>query len=131
MLCSHIWWTDQIALAFLNAGYNVLVHAPLYILYTDDLAWARFDELWENILTVMKRVKVELIIAGNAAGMAPHPRTGELLHNAANVPMVHYWWDEPRATPPFARRCFGPDDYLRVMSDPRTLNLIWDQDVLE
>jgi spore maturation protein CgeB len=63
--------------------------------------------------------------------MAPHPKTGELLHNAAGVPVVHYWWDEPRTPPPFAKRCSTPEDYLGFMRDGRTLNVIWDRDVLE
>ena len=131
MICSHIWWTDQIALAFLNAGYHALLHFPLYLLYTDDACWSRFDDLWKQALAVMKEAKVRFILAGNAAGIAPHPKTGELLHQAAGVPLVNYWWDEPRSTPPFARRGFSPDDYLRFLRNPQTLNIFWDQDVLE
>jgi spore maturation protein CgeB len=131
MVCSHIWWTDQIGLAFLNAGCNVLFHAPLYLLYTDENAWPRFDEHWASFLAVMKQARVDFVLGGNAGAMAPHPKTGELLHQAAGVPIVHYWWDEPRSLPPFAKRCFGPDDYIRFMRDDKTLNIIWDRDVLE
>jgi spore maturation protein CgeB len=131
MVCSHIWWTDQIALAFLNAGCNVLLHFPLYLLYTDDSAWSNYDDYRGKILAGMKQAKVDFIVGGNAAAMAPDPKTGELLHRAAGVPIVHYWWDEPRSMPPFAKRCFGPEDYLRFMRDERTLNVTWDRDVLE
>ncbi|HVS73392.1 MAG TPA: glycosyltransferase [Phycisphaerae bacterium] len=131
MICSHIWWTEQMALALLNLGYNVLVYEPLYLLYTEEAAFDTFDTLWAQAIAVIRRMKVEVMIGGNAAALAPHPGTGELLHNAAGVPLVNYWWDEPRSEPPFAGRGIGPEAYLGALRDERTLNVVWDVDVLE
>jgi len=131
MVCSHIWWSDQLALAVLNAGYNVLISIPFYLLYTSDEGWNLFDTYWHEILAGMRKIDVSLIIGGNTCAMAPHPKTGEMLHDAAGVPVVHYWWDEPRGYPPLAGRGFTSDDYLRFMRNERTLNVIWDVDVLE
>lgn len=131
MICSHIWWTEQMALALINLGYSVLIHVPLYLLYTDEGAFSRFDELWGQMVAGIRQTKVEVILGGNAAAMAPHPRTGEMLHEAVGVPLVNYWWDEPRSEPPFARRGIGMHEYLEGMRDSRTLNVIWDEDVRE
>src|SRR5271155_3663323 len=92
MVCSHIWWSDQLALAVLNAGYNVLISIPFYLLYTSDEGWNLFDTYWHEILAGMRKIDVSLIIGGNTCAMAPHPKTGEMLHDAAGVPVVHYWW---------------------------------------
>jgi hypothetical protein len=63
--------------------------------------------------------------------MVPHPKTNELLHRAAGVPAVNYWWDEPRSMPPMTRRGFTAADYLACVRDPMTLNVFWDADVME
>lgn len=131
MFCSHIWWTEQMALALVNLGYNVLLHYPLYLLYTDDNAWSKFDQAWNQILATAKAHKVDLLLGGNTAALAVHPTTGEQLNHALGVPQVNYWWDEPRSDPPFARRGYTPQQYLTCLKDPRTLNVIWDIDVLE
>jgi hypothetical protein len=131
MICSHIWWTEQMALALINLGYNVLVHIPLYLLYTDDATFAQFDVLWGQIVAGVRRAGVEVIIGGNAAAMGPHPRTGEMLHEAVGVPLVNYWWDEPRSEPPFARRGIGVEAYVQALRGERVLNVVWDVDVRE
>ena len=131
LVSSHIWWTEQIALAVYNLGYNLLIHFPFYFLYTDEAAWNNFDGLWDQIRHNIKEFKVDLILAGNSTAMAPHPKTHEMLHDAAGIPVVNYWWDEPRATPPFASRGSSPQDYLAMLKNPRSLNVIWDIDVLE
>jgi hypothetical protein len=131
MICSHIWWTEQMALALINLGYNVLVHIPLYLLYTDDATFGRFDEVWGQVVAGVRQTGVEVIIGGNAAAMAPHPRTGEMLHEAAGMPLVNYWWDEPRSEPPFARRGIGPEAYVGALRGKRVLNVVWDVDVRE
>src|SRR5436190_16571831 len=76
MVSSHIWWTDHLALAILNSGHNVLIHYALYILYTEDAAWNQFDLCWNQILQTIREHKVDLILAGNATALVPHPRTG-------------------------------------------------------
>ncbi len=131
LVSSHIWWTEQIALAVYNLGYNLLIHFPFYFLYTDEAAWNNFDGLWDQIRHNIKEFKVDLILAGNSTAMAPHPKTHEMLHDAAGIPVVNYWWDEPRATPPFASRGSSPQEYLAMLTNPRALNVIWDIDVLE
>lgn len=131
MVSSHIWWSDHVAYGAYAAGYNVLLYMPLYLLYIDPAAAARFDAYWSETLTAIKEHKVELILAGNSTAMVPHARTGELLHRAAGVPVVHYWWDEIRSKPPFAGDRFSPNDYLAFLRDDRTLNAVWDIDVLE
>lgn len=131
LVASHIWWTEQIALAVYNLGYNVLVHFPFYRLYTDDAAFAQFDHLWNQTLHAIRDLKIDLILAGNSTAMVPHPKTRELLHDAAGIPVIHYWWDEPRVRPPLAQRGFTPDEYLAFLKNPRTLNVFWDLDVCE
>jgi hypothetical protein len=131
MVCSHIWWSDHLALAFYNAGFNVLISMPFYLLYTNEEAFKDFDRYWNEILDGIKQFKVGLIIGGNTCAMAPHPKSGQMLHDAVGLPVVNFWWDEPRTTPPFARRGVTPDDYLRCLRNDRTLNVIWDLDVLE
>src|SRR5438270_179859 len=53
MVCSHIWWTEQIAYSFLRCGCNVLIHFPFYLLYTDPGAFRQFDHLWKQILNTV------------------------------------------------------------------------------
>jgi spore maturation protein CgeB len=131
MICSHIWWTEQMALALINLGYSVLIHVPLYLLYTDDGAFSQFDEHWGRMVTGIKGTGVEAIIGGNAAAMAPHPARGEMLHEEVGAPLVNYWWDEPRSEPPFARRGVLMHEYLEGLRDSQTLNVMWDRDVME
>lgn len=133
MVCSHIWWTEQIGYAFLGAGYNVLLHPPLYLLYTSDEAFRKFDEHWATIIGSIQKWKVDVILGGNTAAMAVHPRTGEMIHDAAgrNVRLVNWWWDEPRTRPPLERAGISPQRYVELLANSSTTNAIWDLDVLE
>jgi len=136
MVCSHIWWTEQIALALFNAGYNVLFHPPFYLYYTEEAAWNQFDAHWLNIRQTIRDHKVSLILGGNSCGILVHPKTGELVHHNAgaegrSVPVVSWWWDEVRNRPPCARAGISPADFLKILADPDTLNAIWDLDVKE
>jgi hypothetical protein len=145
LVSSHIWWTDQIALSLRNLGFNVILSFPLYLLYTDPATAARFDELWNGWIQQIREFNVQLIIGGNASAMVRHPRTGEMLHEAAAtpgrpIPLVNWWWDEPRTRPAFAASPasaptalpeLSPQQYLACLANPNTLNAIWDIDVLE
>ena len=66
MVSSHIWWTEHLALAMLNAGHNVLLHFALYLLYTDDEFWGQFGCCWNMVLQTLRQHNVDLIIGGNA-----------------------------------------------------------------
>lgn len=127
----HIWWMDMMAVSLMNMGYNVLVMCRLYAPYVDNQMWEKFDEFWDNLVKALRENKAEMLIAGNASGLLVHPRTGELLHQAAGIPMVHYWWDELRHDPPQARKGMTPEQYLAFLKEERTLNVIWDLDVME
>lgn len=131
LVSSHIWWVDCIAYALACSGHNVLVTQPWYAFFTDDQAYARFDDCWDFTLAQIRNHGVHLILGGNSTAIVPHPRTGELLHHAAGVPAVNYWWDEPRQTPPLMRRGHALETYLAALRDSRTLNAIWDVDVAE
>ncbi len=135
MVCSHIWWTEQIAFAFLNSGLNVLLHPPLYLLYTSDETFQKFDEHWDTIIATMRRANVEILLGGNTSAMAVHPRTGEMIHDAAGVDkkirLINWWWDEPRARPPLANAGISPQQYIDLLANPNTTNAIWDLDVKE
>jgi glycosyl transferase family 1 len=131
LLTSHIYWTDLMALALLRLGYNVIVANPWYFFWTDDNWFNNFDREYGNWINTIREQNVMCIIGGNTTAMVPHIRTGEPLHRAAGVPVVHYWWDEPRARPPMARRGVSLRDYVKLIKDDRTLNVIWDIDVYE
>jgi len=131
LVTSHIWWSDFIALSLHRLGYNVLLASPFYLLFTDDAGWANFDSLYNQFLATIKQYKVSLILGGNSTAIVPHPKTGQLLHDAAGVPVVHYWWDEPRTAPPCMHRGGTPQQYLAHLQNPHTLNVWWDIDVCE
>src|SRR4051812_47661894 len=137
MVCSHIWWTDQIALAILNSGCNLVLHYPLHALYTDDRAFEQFDAIWNKALLTIREAKVDLILGGNSAAMLVHPGTGEMLQDAAvrsigrPLKLVNWWWDEVRTRPPLARAGVLPESYLKCLANPNTINAIWDLDVKE
>ena len=136
MVCSHIWWTEQIALAIYNAGYNVLFAPPFYLMYTDELSWQQFDSHWKDTRETLRRHDVSLIVGGNTCAILVNPKTGELVHHQAGadgrtIPIVNWWWDELRTRPPFAREGISPDDFLKILADPHTVNAIWDVDVKE
>jgi hypothetical protein len=131
LITSHIWWCDMIALAFWRAGFNVLLAEPWYLLYTDDQRFANFDALWNSWLAQIKQHNVQAILGGNSSAIIVHPRTGELLHNAAGVPVIHYWWDEFRTRPPMTKRGITLDQYLNSLRDEHTLNAVWDLDVCQ
>jgi len=131
LICSHVWWTELMAHALLKLGYNVLVAEPWYLLWLDDSKLLHADKIFSQWVQTLKKFGVQLVIGGNSTAVAPHPKTKELLHRAAGVPAVHYWWDEPRAIPPISRRGVSVYDYINALRDPRTLNVIWDGDVCE
>lgn len=131
LVSSHIYWTDLIGLALIRLGYNVIFAVPWYTFWTDDTWWNDFDRQYEQWVNTLRQHKVICVIGGNTTAMVPHPRSKEPLHRAAGVPLVNYWWDQPRATPPMARRGISLVDYIALMKDPRTLNVIWDVDVRE
>jgi hypothetical protein len=142
MVCSHIWWTEQIALAVLNGGCNVLLYPPLYTLYTDEASWADFDTLWEKVLTHIDSAKVDCMLGGNTSAMLVHPRSGEMIHEAArargrSVTLINWWWDEVRTRPPLARSGTAghdgmkPASFVKLLANEQTVNAIWDIDVKE
>jgi hypothetical protein len=132
LVSSHIWWTDQIAYAVYALGYNVMVGQPLYLLYTDSNAFTQFDGIYNEWVNQIKRHNISIILGGNSTAMAPHPKTGVMLHDAAGAKLVNYWWDEPRTCPPYARRLgLSPEQYMAHLRNEKTLNVIWDVDVME
>ena len=137
MVCSHIWWTEQIALAVLNRGCNLVLHYPLHAIYTDDRGLPKFDDLWKQILGTIREAKVDLILGGNSAAMLVHPETGEMLQDAATqvtgrpLKLVNWWWDEVRTKPPLARAGVSPEGFIKCLANANTINAIWDVDVKE
>lgn len=131
LICSHIWWTEQIAYSLLKQGCNVLVATPWYGLYSNDVLWQQGGQWFDNWVKMIQDQKVDLAIGGNAAAMVLHPTTGQPLHQAAGIPLVNYWWDEPRVPPPMAQRGYDFKTYLAALKDDRTLNAIWDVDILQ
>lgn len=138
LVSSHVWWSELIGLAFVNLGYNVLFAYPWYFFYTEEKLWNNFDQTFADWIKIIKDHKVDLILGGNTTAMVMHPKTREMLHNAAGVPAANYWWDEVRMTPPCANRnpkdappIYTHADYLKMLSAPQTLNVIWDRDVME
>jgi hypothetical protein len=131
MITSHIWWMELMAYAMHRLGYNVLVTEPLYLLYTEDDRFANFQHLYKSWIQAIRHFNVQLIIGGNSAAMVPNLRTGELLHHAVGVPVLHYWWDEIRKPPVCGRRGYDMDQYYAAMRDPMTLNVLCDIDVQE
>src|SRR5688572_11664712 len=129
LISSYIWWTELIAHALTKLGCNVLVTEPWYLFFTDDQRFANFDDKYREWVAAIKKFNVQLVIGGNTTVMVPHVKTKELLHRAAGVPALNYWWDEPRAMPPMTRRGFSAADYLTCVRDPQTLNVFWDADV--
>ncbi len=131
LICSHVWWTELMAHALLKLGCNVLVAEPWYLLWLDDGKFLHADKIFNQWVQTLRKFNVQLVIGGNSTALAPHPKTRELLHRAAGVPVVHYWWDEPRTNPPISRRGLSVYDYMNALRDARTLNVIWDADVCE
>lgn len=131
LVSSHTESTDLMAHALLKLGFNVLVAEPWFLFWLDDRQFANFDNQFNQWVKTLKKFNVQLVLGGNTTVMVPHPRTKELLHRAAGVPAVHYWWHEPRAMPPMTRRGLTAYDYLRALRDSRTLNVFWDVDVYE
>lgn len=131
LISSYIWWTELIAYALIRLGYNVLVAEPWYMMWIDDRRFVNFDTIYNQWVQTIKKFNVQLILGGNTTCIVPHPRTKQLLHNEAGVPLVNYWWDEPRAMPPLTKRGFSAHDYLSAVRDSRTLNVMWDADVEE
>jgi spore maturation protein CgeB len=132
LVSSYIWWTELIAHALVKLGCNVLVAEPWYSFFLDDQRFINFDNVFNQWVQTIRKFNVQLVIGGNTTIMVPHPKTKELLHNAAGVPAINYWWDEPRSMPPMTRRPgYTAADYLACVRDPRTLNVLWDRDVME
>ena len=131
LISSYIWWTELMAYGLLRLGYNVLVAEPWYGMWVDERRWEKFDSVYRQWIEIIRKMNVQLVIGGNATLIVPHPRTGELLHRAAGVPAVNYWWDEPRNDPPMLRRGLTLEDHIRALKDDRTLNVFWDIDIRE
>jgi hypothetical protein len=131
LVSSHIYWTDLMGLALLRLGYNVIFSLPLYGFWIDDNWYKDFDNQFGLWVKLLKDQKVVCMIGGNTTGMVLNQRTGEALHRAAGIPAVHFWWDQPRTAPPMARRGVSLKDYVALLKDERTLNVIWDIDVQE
>jgi len=131
LICSHVWWTELMAHALLELGYNVLVAEPWYLMWLEDSKFVLADKIFSQWVQTLRKFNVQLVIGGNSTAVAPHPKTKELLHRAAGVPAVHFWWEEPRTVPPISRRGLSVYDYMNALRDSRTLNVLWDADVCE
>jgi hypothetical protein len=131
MVSSHIWWTAAMAYAIWQRGYNVVVTRPFYLAYVSDQAWADFGRHFDEWRGLIRTHKVNLVIGGNSTGILMNLHTGELLHEAASVPLVNYWWDEPRNQTPAFKRGMTRDQFLAILARPSVLNVFWDRDVQE
>jgi hypothetical protein len=131
LMTSYIWWTELIAHALTKLGCNVLVTQPWYSFFTEDAWYENFEKLYDEWIQTIRKFNVQLVIGGNTTAMVPHVKTRELLHRAAGVPVVNYWWDELRSMPPLTRRGLTAEEYLACVRDPMTLNVFWDADVME
>lgn len=132
MISSYIWWTELLAHALIKLGCNVLVAEPMFWFFSDSGRHAHFEQGFESWLKALREFKIQLIIGGNTTVMVPHMKSREMLHKVAGVPAVNFWWDEPRAMPPFARKGnFSAAEYLEYLRDPSLLNVFWDGDVME
>ncbi len=121
----------MIGLALLRLGYNVILSLPWYGFWIDDNWYRDFENQFALWVKMLRDQKVACVIGGNTTAMVRNPKSGEMLHRAAGIPVVHYWWDEPRAAPPMARRGVSLVDYVAMLKDEKTLNVIWDVDVQE
>ena len=126
---SHL--TELLAFAIWKLGFNVLVAEPWSAFFADERRFVTLDNVFRRWVDTLRKFNVQLVIGGNATAMVPHPRTRELLHRAAGVPAVNYWYDEPRVMHPMTRLGYTAGDYLAGLRDPRTLNVFWDLDVAE
>jgi hypothetical protein len=131
LISSYIWWTELMAYALLKLGYNVLVAEPWYLMWLDEQRFKNFDSIYRQWVDVIRKMNVQLVIGGNSTIAVPHMKTKELLHRAAGVPAVSFWWDEPRCMPPMTKRGLTAADHLAAMKDDRTLNVFWDIDIAE
>ncbi len=131
LISSYIWWTELIAHALIRLGCNVLVAEPFFWFFSDPDRFANFEKWYDQWVKWLREHKIQLMIGGNTTLMVPHIKTRELLHRAAGVPVVNYWWDEPRAMPPMTRHGYSGQDYLNCLHDDRSLNVFWDADVME
>jgi hypothetical protein len=131
LVSSHIYWTDLMGLALLRLGYDVIFAVPWFGFWTDENWWRDFDNQFSMWVNTLRERKVICVIGGNTTVMVPHPRTKEPLHRAAGVAAVNFWWDQPRTAPPMARRGISLVDYVALLKDERSLNVIWDMDVRE
>jgi hypothetical protein len=129
VITSYIWWTDCLAHALWQLGCNVIVAEAWHGLYLSDHNWANFPAIFDLLTEEMRRLDVDLVIGGNTSALAIHPRTGRTLHDAIGVPLVNYWWDEPRALPAMCRRGVPPADYFAALRRDDVLNVFWDDDV--
>ena len=129
MISSYIWWMDLMAFSAVELGYNVLLAEPWAVFFRDDDRWSNFDKAFDVWIKLLHRHRVQLVIGGDNGAVVPHRKTRELLHRAAGVPVVHYWWDEPRVDPSMMQRGYSRQDYLNALADDMTLNVFWDLDI--
>jgi hypothetical protein len=123
--------TELMAYAAWKLGFNVLVAEPWSAFFADERRFVTLDNVFRRWVETLRKFNVQLAIGGNATAMLPHPKTRELLHRAAGIPAVHYWYDEPRVMHPMTGLGYTAGDYLAGLRDPRTLNVFWDGDVAE
>ena len=131
LVASHAPWTELMAYAVWQLGFNVLVAEPWTRFFGGDERFVKLDNVFRGWTQTLRKFKVQLVIGGDDAALLPHPKTKEPLHQAAGVPAVNFWSREPRATPAMSRRGYTAGDYLTCLRDSRTLNVFWDLDVME
>ena len=131
LVSSHIWWTDVIAYALHTLGFNVMLTGPMYEFYTRDSFFDDFDNQFHGWAKTIREKNVDLILSGNSTAMVMHPETKQMLHDTAGVPLVNYWWDEPRSRPPMMDRGLTYTDYLTALRSPTTMNVFWDREIRE
>lgn len=130
MISRHIWWCDCMAHGFYQQGFNVLLSPAFYLYYNPDDN-NKFDAVWDSLIAEARKYNVDMILGGNTTAILHHPRTGEMFHEALDVPLINWWWDEPRKMRYFGDHGMRQSEYIKMLKSPMMLNVFQDKDILE
>lgn len=87
------------------------------------------DRVREQTLADIRKNDVRFIFNVNTYGWLHNPATGRMLFEELGVPVINFWWDDPRYAMHPIYRMLPPKQIWGFLSNPKMLHFVWDLEV--
>ncbi len=88
-----------------------------------------YERIREQTLAEIREKDVRFIFNVNTYGWLHNPASGRLLFDELDIPVINFWWDDPRYAMHPIYRVLPPKQIWGFFSNPKMLHFVWDLEV--